>query len=141
MTTFVMLKRHISRIFRADLFCLHTATTTIGKVRIMPLFAAYGNIAYFKQNSSIYHISKIWLRYFEISFIFPVSPGCYFKKSFHNHGLVRELLLISRDSVTRWFQNKARVVPVKFDLHLNLSWNAGIGSFHHPLFRAPWFYL
>ena len=29
-------------------------------------------------------------------------------------------------------------VPAKFDLHLNLLWKTEIGSFHHPLFRAPW---
>ena len=54
-------KRKIYCIFWADLFCLHTATTKIGKVRIMPLFAAYGDVAYFTQNLSIYHISKIWI--------------------------------------------------------------------------------
>ena len=69
------------------------------------------------------------------------GPGYYFKKSLHACELFRELLLMSRDSVAKWFQNKARVVPVKFDLHLNLSRNAEIGMFHHPSFRAPWLYL
>ena len=43
----------LSFIFWADLFCLHTATTKIGKVRIMPLSAAYGDI---------YHINISYIK-------------------------------------------------------------------------------
>ena len=43
--------------------------------------------------------------------------------------------------VAKSFQNKARAVPVKINMRLNLSWKAEIGSFRQPFFRAPCLYI
>ena len=58
--------------------------------------------------------------------------------------MVRKLFLLSRLFMAlslglHFFSREviSRAVPIKFDLHLNLSCNAEIGSFRHPLFRAP----
>ena len=128
------LKRKIYRIFWADLFWLHTAMTKIGKVRIMPLFAAYGDIAYFKQNLSLYHISNIWI---EIIDIFASKSRLLFQKEFSWSWIGQRFFVdvkwLGREVISEQSQSG------KFDLHLNLSWNTEIGSFHHPLYRAPWF--
>ena len=67
----------------------------------------------------------------------PVTKGCNFKETCQARGIVRELLLMSGDLVARGFQNEARLVPVKFDLHLNLSWNSEISSFRQPYLGHP----
>ena len=130
---FVPFKRKIYSIFWADLFCLHTDRTKIGKVRIMPLFAAYGDIAYFKQNLSLYHISNIWI---EIIDIFASKSRLLFQKEFSWSWIGQRTFVdvkwLSREVISEQSQSG------KFDLHLNLSWNTEIGSFHHPLYRAPW---
>ena len=135
-------KWKIYSIFWAELFWSHTATTKIGKVRIMPLFAAYGDT----YQSFIYQ--KSGLRYFEIFFIFDIKSRLLFQKelTYSWNGLLTfccchvSLCWCNQGYVSlfpKWFRNKARAVHVKVNIHLNLPWNAEIGLFRHPLFRAP----
>ena len=76
---------------------------------------------------------------FDTFSIFASKSRLLFQKSLHAPGMVKKLLLLLRFFMllSLGLYSK-RAVPVKFDLHLNLSWNAEIGPFRHPPFRAPW---
>ena len=135
--------------FSEQICFLHTATTKIGKVCLMPLFFAYGNIAYFMRQLSIFHVSKIWIEIFWYIFIFAIKSRLLFQRKLTCSWTCQiafadiKFLYVAVSSchvslVATWFQNKARAVPVKLYLHLNLSWNAEIGSFRQPWCRAPW---
>ena len=83
-------------------------------------------------------IKSLELDYLRLFLFSSNTQGSHFKKSLHARGLVRELLLLSRFFLCCHVSLVARAVPVKFDLYLNLTWNAEICSFRHPSFTAPW---